>query len=137
MTKPDTFKDNYAGKKLKAEDGYVLSPSPRGGSWLWEWGEVPVLDGSIVQLQFRRLVLAEMPSRDKDLISPGWVRAAKTTWLGWGVTRGRPPWPSARPRPHPGSTGRRARAAAGPRRSRAARPARRAPGRCPCSARTA
>ena len=45
---PDSFCRN------KIEDGYLLSASPRGGEpRLREWREVPVLDGSIVQLQFR------------------------------------------------------------------------------------
>src|ERR1022692_1594315 len=38
----------------EVEDGYLPSPiAPGGDPWLWDRREVPVLNGSIVQVQFR------------------------------------------------------------------------------------
>src|SRR5580693_6350419 len=39
----------------KVEDGHILDPEPHGGEQrLGRWQEMPVLDGSMIQVQFRR-----------------------------------------------------------------------------------
>src|SRR5438034_10011485 len=45
----------YIAWYRKVEDGHILDPEPHGGEQrLGRWQEMPVLDGSMIQLQFRR-----------------------------------------------------------------------------------